>query len=248
MTQHTFAFFAPEYIISPAQLHVRFAITKKGPLGLTDLFHRLIHVVRVSLGQKIMLFDAQYHWEVVVEQIEAKKIVVELIAIHTNIILQPRITLFLPLLKKDDLSQAIADAVQVGVTDIQLVVTERTQRKWQGISELERLVRIGVATAEQCKQFAVPTIAEPLSLQAALGVYKNSTKIICRVDGVSTLDLLSDMQNSTHIVLIIGPEGDFTSQEYSMLEQEGKSMRLTPTVLKSATVAGLSVGVIRSLI
>ena len=59
-----------------------------------------------------------------------------------NTILQPHITVLLPLLKRDDLDTVLYSLVEMGVNTIQLMITKKVQRKWGKEKEYDRLQRV----------------------------------------------------------------------------------------------------------
>lgn len=208
---------------------------------------RIASVLRLKIGEECVLFDRSVHALCEVLEVAKKQITFVCRAVDKNITYKPAITVLLPLLKKDDLAVALTDLVAVGVSSIQLVLTEKVQRAWGGAQELERLERVMVASAEQSKKFAIPVLHAPIALRAAL---LQHPLVICGdPEGVSlqtTLDILSQRTASSY-ALLVGPESDFSVSEKMILSQQGvMRCALTPTVLKSCLAITILAGAFRS--
>lgn len=241
MSRHTFA------------LYYANAVTFKNSVGSSVsfddkvLYHRMVHILRFSPGDYCIFFDAQYRYTVRIESVHKKHVELFIESVKKNVSLSPEVTLLLPLLKKQALAEAVYVAVEMGVNAIQLVMTEKAQRKWDGPRELERLQAVVIAACEQAKYFAVPEIRAPLNLhQTLLAVPQESTRIYYDPEGMLMRDVALSSTNS--IVVMVGPEGDLTTEEKVLLKKNNFNfVRLTPTVLRSVEAVTLGVGFIRSM-
>ena len=159
----------------------------------------------------------------------------------------PTITALLPLLKKDDLSAAVADLTAVGVSAIQLVLTNTIHRSWGGDQEYARLERVMVAAAEQSKNFTVPELHNPCSLLDALS---HHFTIICGDSEGNTFKSVFCNVSAlplAHCAVLVGPESDFTITEKEILKKAGViNCSLTPTVLRSHLAITIMAASVRS--
>jgi 16S rRNA (uracil1498-N3)-methyltransferase len=218
----------------------------------TDIIHRIMHVLRKKKGDKIIFFNQKSHVSFLLKEITSKKITGILGDFKMNHIISPYIKLFMPVLKKEALSEAIYGAVECGVSEIQLVMTEKVQRKWQGQKELERLQRVVIAAAEQSKHFSLPNIHEPISFLDALNS-PGVDKLLCAdPEGEPISSLFCHPQQaggkSEDLGIFLGPEGGLTEKELSELKQaQATFFKLTPTILRARQAAILSVGFLRSI-
>ena len=215
-----------------------------------DLVHRIARVLRLREGDVCVLFDVAAHWLVQIKQIGKKTIICHVRSRENNVQYHPALVAWLPLLKRDALEAAIYSLVEVGVQSIQLVLTEKVQRKWYGQKEYGRLRNIMIAAAEQAKVFLLPTLHEPQPLPQLLRDQSQEVSLFFDVDGLPLLQAaqqLVDMHKS--YTLFVGPEGDLTDDEKGQLKQNGwLFVRLTPTVLRAQQAMVLAVGAIRSLL
>jgi 16S rRNA (uracil1498-N3)-methyltransferase len=210
------------------------------------LIARISVILRLRVGEQLMLFNRRMHGLVTITSISKKSIAVRCESMHKNKIYNPTITALLPLLKKDDLATAITQLVACGVSAIQLIITENTQRAWGGEAEHERLERLIIASAEQAKQFAVPLLHKPISLQDAVTQHK--TLIVGDPLGAPFKQIMQKLPDTLReCALLVGPEADFTIQEKKLLETAGAlHCSLTPTVLRSYLAMTLLAGAVRS--
>lgn len=234
------------------------AVGTSGQLVITDtvLLHRVQHVLRLVPGDSITLFDRTLQAHCLLHAVTKKNITCLLRETKKHTILSPSITFFLPLLKKDDLEAALYSLVELGATTIQLITTEKSRQlgnKEREAHELERLERVMIAAAEQSKQFSIPQLKEPVSLQAAISSINpsGSYSIFFDPEGSDLFSVVSDMRTvaPTMIYLLVGPEGDLTAQEKSMVTQRGLNLcTLTPTVLRAMQAVAVGMGVVRSVL
>lgn len=239
--KHSFAFYVENFTIAlgnnPHQL------TIDNP----DLVHQLVHVLRAQQGQEFVLFDRTLHAQVTIEELHKKSVTFRVQAQQPNTILQPTINILLPLLKKEALEQALYSCVELGANHVQLIMTEKTQRSFT--PNLERLHAIMIAAAQQSKQFSFPTLAPAISLPDALG-HINGPLLAAAFDGNPLWQELAHLQQQkpAHLWLLIGPEGDLTSDEWNLIRQQRAHVcRLTPTVLRAQQALTLLLGAVRSL-
>lgn len=215
-----------------------------------QIIHRCIHVLRLQRDDEIILFDRSEHASVRIVLIGKKVMQGALINRFCNVIFKPNIKLLLPVLKKDALSDAIYNAVETGVSEIYLVTTQKSQRVISAV-ELDRLERVAISAAEQSKNFALPQIHHPMHLDAALALFKGIPSAFFDPHGKSVQEIITFLSTGQYanIVLLIGPEGDLTAAEKSMLEEHKWLLcALTPTVLRSVQAVSVSIGIMRSFL
>ncbi len=219
-----------------------------------QLCHRIHRVLRLLVNDPVIIFDRFVHATCVVQKIDAKKdtLVLKLKEKQENNILSPHITFFLPVLKRDDLESAVYFLTELGVNDIQFVVTEKVQQKWDKKRAHDRLQRIMIAAAEQSKSFAFPTLYDPISFDQLLTRTSDlrAAKIYFDQHGESLLSVLTktDQARPEKIILMVGPEGDLVNDERIMLQRSGFTFCcLTPTILRANHAVGIGAGAFRSL-
>lgn len=111
----------------------------------------------------------------------------------------------------------VEKAVEVGVDRIVPVIGERSERK---VYKTDRARRIALSAAKQSLKALVPSIDEPLSVIEFIAAYaaEGTLKLIAycfedeSVPRISIKDVLSG-HDGAEIVVLIGPEGDFSPAE-----------------------------------
>lgn len=203
---------------------------KPSKLTITDLafVHRLLSIMRYQVGDTFILFNTLVHGQATITVASKKSVEVTVTDVTKNILLEPEIVLFLPLVKKEALEQAVYNAVVAGVTKIQLVITEKCHRKTITETDYQRLEKIVIAAAEQSKYYAMPELLKPLEFTQALTLYKSYSFYLADPQGGALQKL------SKKSVIMVGPEGDLTYDEKEELKKHKTSFfSLTPTILRS---------------
>jgi len=245
---HEFALYYPELTVKTRALSVGQSFSINQP----DLIMRITHVLRLQIGEELVLFDAQQSVHCNLQAATKKELKCFIFARSANMPLSPSITFILPLLKKDDFETALYSVVELGANKIQLVSTQKGQRAWGGQKELERCQRIMIAAAEQSKNFAMPDLIAPISLSSYVpGIPESTMKLYCDPQGISAMSALQKLvaEKPKELYLMVGPEGDLTDQEKDLLLQSHfLFMSLTPTVLRSVQAVAISLGLVRSVV
>lgn len=217
------------------------------------LCHRVSKILRLEGGDELVFFDREMNARCMLRMMQGKRrIVFQLLTKEKNAVLVPRVTCVLPLLKRDDFESAVYMLAELGVNDIQLVLTEKSVRSWGKEKEYERLERIIIAAAEQSKYFAMPIIHAPILLdKLCVPLQKNNAvKIYFDGEGEPLLHQVNRVARSASkdYILMVGPEGDLTANEKQLMRDVGFAFcRLTPTTLRAVHAVCLGVGVFRSL-
>lgn len=154
-------------------------------------------------------------------------------------------SLILSTIKSDKMDFAIQKAVELGVSHIQPMISERSVIKIKA-ERLEKKMQhwqaIIIGACEQSGRAKIPTIAEPLSLEACLDRYKNLFCMGMLPCSKLSFKKVSDLAQS-NIALFIGPEGGFTDNEESLMHKHNINMvNFGNRILRAETavIAGLT--------
>jgi 16S rRNA (uracil1498-N3)-methyltransferase len=249
MDTHEFAFFWSD-------LSERFAHYNIGGLIVItdkDLVHRITKIIRLQPDEQFILFDRTLHVQCTLHDIPDKKTIhCRLEKKEAHRVIKPEIKILLPLLKREALHEALYSAVELGATEVCFVLTDKVHRKWGGDHEFERLHNVMIAAAEQSKNFTLPTLGVPIILSDILKSLqsKDASRIFFDPEGQRSLEVIQQLSNPNNsIVLLLGPEGDLTTDEKKMVKQSGfLSVALTPTILRAQQALVVGLGLFRSLI
>jgi 16S rRNA (uracil1498-N3)-methyltransferase len=143
------------------------------------------------------------------------------------------------LLKGDHLETVVRQGTEVGVSQFELVVTERCVVRELSSARLARLRAVAREAAEQSERGTVPEVVAPQPLTAVIG--RGSVLLLERSDATR----LSELPPADR--LVIGPEGGFTSAEADAAGQAGATAAsLGPRILRSDSVAAAAAAIVLS--
>lgn len=135
------------------------------------------------------------------------------------------VTLCQSIPKGGNMELIIQKGVELGVDAIQPLITTRTVARPESLAKKrEKWQRIALEACKQCGQNHLPVISEPLPFSAWIeNLEPFSTAIIAALDpaAVHFKRLLEKSPLSGSIGLLVGPEGDFTPEEYQQAYAKG---------------------------
>lgn len=207
--------------------------------------HYLCNVMRCNAGEKIRCFnetDGEFLCRIEVS--DKKKTIVrieELLRLREK---DNDIWLLFAPLKKDQTDFVIAKAVELGVSKIIPIITERTNSERV---KVERFAAQAVEAAEQCGRLSVPEVVSPVKLIEFLGAW-NPERLLFFADerrrGKEAADAFRQSAGNPAAILV-GPEGGFSDEEAARLDKclFVKNINLGPRILRAETAAVASLSV-----
>jgi 16S rRNA (uracil1498-N3)-methyltransferase len=133
---------------------------------------------------------------------------------------------------------AIQKSVELGVTSITPVITERTAVNLKADREQKKLQHwraIAISACEQSGRSFLPEIHSICHLPQAITSYSNDLKLL--LDPVSETHLNS-LTAKDKIQILIGPEGGLSENEIQLAKNNGfESIKLGPRILRTETAA-----------
>jgi len=195
--------------------------------------HYLSKVMRMNIGENFSLFNQSGEWEAKITKII--KGVVEFSIrkkIRSNINEKEIWLAFAPI-KLNYLNLMIQKATELGVTRFIPILTERTiVRK---INE-KRINKIIVEASEQSNRLKVPQLEEIVKLDDFLK-FNQKTNII--FGDLNTNNNKLNIKSNEPLCILIGPEGDFTTQEREKILKLKNiiPLKINENILRSETAA-----------
>lgn len=191
---------------------------------LTDtVFHHWVKVLRAQVGETATLFNGQGgEYQATLSEINKKTAQVSIDSFNED----DRTPVFTTLLgqvmsKGDRMDYAIQKAVELGVSKIQLLTSERCEMRLKydrDQKKIEHWQGIAVAACEQCGLNRVPQVLAPLSLEQWLKTQLPATKLVL----APNKDQVNVLEHATKdVVLLIGPEGGLSEAEIESANQIG---------------------------
>ena len=200
-------------------------------LSDTGQLHHLRDVLRLKAGDEVVLFDSRGN--------EYTGVIVKVARTQALI----KITVACAIPKGTAMDDIIDFLTQLGVDTIIPMMTERVVVRLDGArkeTRLERWRKIAASAARQSQRSELPRI-EPVTgiadLISRAGEYDLSLIPHLAGERRPIKDILEGSRPE-NILVIIGPEGDFTPAEVEMARQRGFiPVSLGDTVLRVATAA-----------
>lgn len=196
-------------------------------------------VLRMQPGQELRLFNGDgQDYPATITTAGKKQVEVVVGTPEPNPTESPlEIVLGQALSKGDRMDYAVQKAVEMGVTRIVPLTTERCDVKLKGDREDKRLRHwqsVAVSAAEQCGRARVPDILPVMTIQQWLEHSRD-----CDVRLVlhhRTEQSLTALAKPGRVALMIGPEGGLSADEITLAEQDGfLPVALGPRVLRTET-------------
>jgi len=185
--------------------------------------HHMVHVLRLQVGSRVTLFDDS-GWEFEAELTEVGRNGAQLKVVGQSEVdreLPFSLTLGVALPKGDRQQWLVEKAVELGVTQLVPLAAERGVAQPRDKS-LQRLQRWVVAASKQCGRNRLMRIAAPDSTSRFFGQAAHLPVLVAHPSAESmplkhVSKLVSTQPES--ILLAVGPEGGFTSDEVNTARQ-----------------------------
>ena len=235
----------------------------------TDVNH-IKNVLRKCEGDGILLCDSkglEYDCEII--EISQERIAARVINV-SDVNSEPSVPVFLlqGVPKGDKMDFIVQKGVELGLSGVLPVVTERTVVKFGSLQDREkkktRWQRISLEAAKQCGRGAVPDVLVPEDFSVAVktageGIFANYLKLIPYENETSVTlkemllkhkeSLLSGAKGGEGldgILIFIGPEGGFSQKEVDRAGEAGfLSVTLGKRILRTETAGLATVAAIR---
>lgn len=210
----------------------------------------LLNVLRLGAGDHVLLFNGREgEWRADLHPAGRKKADLEIIRqIRPQPVAPSLIYLFAPL-KQARMEYMVQKAVEMGVAQLQPVITEFTQLRRLNT---ERMGAQIVEAAEQCGILNLPSLAEGAPLMEAVAALGEDTMLVFCDEGdagQNPLNVLNEKASSGQkIAVLVGPEGGFSETERAALRALPHTLPipLGPRVLRADTAAVAALAVVQA--
>jgi 16S rRNA (uracil1498-N3)-methyltransferase len=217
-----------------------------------DEAHHAIKVLRITVGEEILISDGAGDWvRASVENIEKKTFTAKVLERGFQPEKSPRLIVVQGLPKSDRVKDAIEILVESGVDLIIPWQADRSISKWRQDS-LDKWQSAAVAATKQSRRFRKPEIIDGLSLSQLLEIEsENSVVLVMHESATTKLSevVTSKFSGMSEIIIVIGPEGGISDSELAVLEGAGAHIvGLGPEVFRSAHAGGAALSAVSALI
>jgi len=207
-----------------------------------ELLHKIKNVLRCKNNETIYIFDGcgkEYS-----AKLEYFKNNVLLSNIELTRSQEPplyKITLGFPILKEEKIDFILQKSTELGAWNFIPFISQRSL-KVVVKNKLERWRKIIIEATRQSDRLWIPTLNNVLKFNEILDK-KYSIKFFANKEGKKINNLLD--KNYTDILVIVGPEGDFSEDEYSLLiKNDFLPLNLSKNILRVETASIFAVGIL----
>ncbi|TFG50561.1 MAG: 16S rRNA (uracil(1498)-N(3))-methyltransferase [Candidatus Brocadiia bacterium] len=205
--------------------------------------HHLTRVRRISVGDKVELFDGRGGLATaVIRDTHAKKTTLKIeeykiIPKHWN----TSVIIAASVAKGERFDWLIGKCTELGVDHLMPIICDRTVKQPKNPAVSDRWANIAIASAKQCRRLYLPRIDSPMYLEEVVETLKTqspSARLLAGSLSGQEPALISLPFNDCDVAAFIGPEGGFTEEESAFLAaHNAQPVRLTETVLRTETAA-----------
>jgi len=124
-------------------------------------------------------------------------------------------------------------STEIGIDEITPIICENSERK---VFKKERMQKVIVSAAKQSLKFTFPKLNDPIKLSDFMSKVDAEIKLIAHCEDSKKNSLMKVIKTKKDILVLIGPEGDFSVKEISKALQHqyiplslGKSRLRTET-------------------
>jgi 16S rRNA (uracil1498-N3)-methyltransferase len=216
-----------------------------------DAVNHLVNVLRAKVGQAIVLFNgdgAEYCAHLVDV---TKRNVVAFVDSKLSLSLESPLNIHLAqgVSRGDRMEWVIQKAVELGVTEITPLITERcgvklTADRW--LKKHEQWQKLVIAACEQCGRNILPHLNQATNF--ADWIKQSTTQIRLTLHPRAEQAFRHIVLPPTGARLLIGPEGGFSEHEIYLTEEHGfYTIQLGPRVLRTETAAVAAITALQAI-
>jgi 16S rRNA (uracil1498-N3)-methyltransferase len=197
-----------------------------------------IRVLRLEAGSEVQLIDGRGgFYTAVIQDAHPKRTILNITSVTTafnkrNHYLHLAVA---PTKNIERLEWFLEKATEIGIDEVSLIIGQRSERKE---AKVDRLNKIITAAIKQSLKAYHPVLNEPVKLSQLLALPFDGQKFIAHCELGDKLSLRDELVLQGRYLILIGPEGDFTSAEIEMALQNGfKPITLGESRLRTETAA-----------
>jgi 16S rRNA (uracil1498-N3)-methyltransferase len=213
--------------------------------------HHLAHVLRLTFGQDIVLFDGKGHaFKAVIDRVDKKMSQVKLIeALPIQSESPLALHIAQGICKGERMDTVIQKATELGAASITPIYSQRVHLKMDADrteKKYEHWFNVMVAACEQCHRDTLPILHQPMKLDAWLATVKTEKRFLLSPEA----DRGFEKEDAAGAVsLLIGPEGGLTPEEVDLAKEcaQFRSVRMGPRVLRTETAGMVALSILQYL-
>lgn len=233
--------------MSVRRLYVPDLPEQGGQVTLDESASRHVRVLRLRVGEELLLFDGRGRAAPARLESVGEQIVCKAEPPSASEERRVRLVLMLAVPKGSKLDDCVRMATELGVDEVALMLTERTVPRWdpeRERSRIDRLTRIASEAAAQCERNDVPIVRAPRPYTDWLDEMPTGACGVlfgARAKGALKLEFIPQQ-----LWCALGPEGGFTDGEINRFERAGFSVAsLGARVLRVETAVPAALAIVQ---
>lgn len=181
----------------------------------------IIQVLRMQEGAHIQLTNGNGHLlEAEITEAHKKRTIVKILKEETIPATSKRITMAIsPIKNASRFEWFLEKATEIGVNEIIPLICQRTEKEKLRTSRLQQIL---VSAMLQSRQVWLPDLHEPTTFSQLMEKAVYEKKYIAHCEDALKSNLANEsLSNSDSVLMLIGPEGDFTLAEIKQAIDKG---------------------------
>ena len=172
--------------------------------------HYVVNVMRLKRGSNLNFFNKEGEWSSEIVFLNKDRVEVKFLHKVKQSSNSLKLELAICLVKKGPMEIILQKATELGVNKIIPIISERTEVKDLNYDRANKIV---IEATEQSNQLNPPVISEVIKLKDFLkNLERSKTILFADVNSKKSLKVGS-FKNSKSLIVLIGPEGDFSPKE-----------------------------------
>lgn len=206
----------------------------------SDEQQHITKVLRMREGEEIFVTDGNGNLAKGNLVFEGKKVSLDVTEIKENLPdFSPKLHIAIaPTKNIDRIEFFVEKAVEMGISEISFILTEKTERK--NIS-IDKLRKQAIGASKQSHRFHFPKVNDLIKFSDYMKNLNPENTFVAHCNENLKRINLNDIPNLENYTFLIGPEGDFSDKEIQLLAEKGiKAVSLGNQRLRTET-AGIFV-------
>ena len=206
----------------------------------SDEQQHITKVLRMREGEEIFVTDGNGNLAKGNLVFEGKKVSLDVTEIKENLPdFSPKLHIAIaPTKNIDRIEFFVEKAVEMGISEITFILTEKTERK--NIS-IDKLRKQAIGASKQSHRFHFPKANDLIKFSDFIKNLDSENTFVAHCNENLKRINLNDIPNLENYTFLIGPEGDFSDKEIQLLAEKGiKAVSLGNQRLRTET-AGIFV-------
>lgn len=214
-----------------------------GSIEPDEMEFRHLKVLRKKEGDSIRICDGKGRYsDAKILSLDKRSISLQVVEIHEVSKPVPQLTLMIsPLKNAERFEWMLEKCTEMGVDKIIPLICERTESPLRKMDRLQRIIR---SATMQSKQYFMPELTDPLKFEDIGDLGFHGRKLIAWCEGDDRKEITETLESNLDTIIMIGPEGDFTSNEVTEANKLGfEAISLGANRLRTETAGAYATAV-----